>query len=410
MLYTVSIKNLNGLNKVGQNLIDFNQVSPISVSSPETPYDSFISDTRYNLDGFVQIPLYNRQQYCNIPPNSILTITTENSTEAIYYSTIKIDGGSVTVDPDPVSGKGSGGGGGGADEFAKKLLARNFENGTLVIPDYITELGSDSITFGNDLQLVEINVDNLTSVPAKPYAMNIMNMPYVLESNNVGHCYFVKLNSNDWYSVDISTLQNILPKGSMGGIYRWYIMPALFVSLDFVAILMQASSINELYDQMVAMLGEDSMLDFRDSELYCALGIGSVRIQTDISGEDLQDKYIYYNYDEANHTIRNSITSDIEYVKGESFVSLYTVDGMILQAAAILVDKNNLPEDIVEMSQSDYKDIRTNFNEHGNHTYYDTGIIKDGKSVLIVISAILDAVGNILYMPLYEQGKFYKRV
>lgn len=50
MLYTISIKNLNGLNKVGQNLIDFNQVSPISVSSPETPYDSFISDTRYNLD------------------------------------------------------------------------------------------------------------------------------------------------------------------------------------------------------------------------------------------------------------------------------------------------------------------------------------------------------------------------
>ena len=84
MLYTISIKNLNGLNKVGQNLIDFNQVSPISVSSPETPYDSFISDTRYNLDGFVQIPLYNRQQYCNIPPNSILTITTEKILQKLF--------------------------------------------------------------------------------------------------------------------------------------------------------------------------------------------------------------------------------------------------------------------------------------------------------------------------------------
>ena len=409
MLYTVSIKNLNGLNKVGQNLIDFNQVSPISVSSPETPYDSFISDTKYNLDGFVQIPLYNRQQYCNIPPNSILTITTENSTEAIYYSTIKINGGSVTVDPDPVSGKG-GGGGGGTDEFAKLLLSRNFENGTLVIPDYITELGSDSITFGNDLQLVEINVDNLTSVQAEPYAMNIMQMPYVSESNNVGHCYFVKLNSNDWYSVDTSILQNIFPKGSIGGIHHWYVIPVLFTSLDFIAVIMQTSSINDLYNQMIAMLGEGSMLDFRDAELYCALGIGSVRIQTDISSEDLQNKYIYYNYDEANHTIRNSITSDIEYVKGESFVSIYTIDGMILQEAAILVDKNNLPEDIVGMSQNDYNDLRTNFSEYDRDTYYDTGIIKDGKSVLIMISAILDAVGNILYMPLYEQGKFYKRV
>lgn len=408
MLYTISIKNLNGLNKVGQNLIDFNQVSPISVSSPETPYDSFISDTKYNLDGFVQIPLYNRQQYCNIPPNSILTITTENSTEAIYYSTIKIDGGSVTVDPDPVSGKG-GGGGGGTDEFAKLLLSRNFENGTLVIPDYITELGSDSITFGNDLQLVEINVDNLTSVSTdQPYAMNIMNMPHVFESNNVGHCYFVKLNSNDWYSMDINIYRNIFPKGTTG--IRKYVIPVLFTSLDFIATLMQASSINELYDQMVAALGEDSMLDFRDAGLYCAQGIGSVRIQTDISSEDLQNKYIYYNYDETNHTIRNSITSDIEYVKGESFVSIYTIDGMILEEGVILVDKNNLPEDITEMSQSDYKDIRSNFSEYSLDTYYDTGIIKDGKSVLIMMSVILDAIGNILYMPLYEQGKFYKRV
>ena len=405
MLYTVSIKNLNGLNKVGQNLIDFNQVSPISVSSPETPYDSFISDTRYNLDGFVQIPLYNRQQYCNIPPNSILTITTENSTEAIYYSTIKINGGSVAVDPDPVSGKG-GGGGGGTDEFAKLLLSRNFENGTLVIPDYITELGSDSITFGNDLQLVEINVDNLTSVAEHLYAINIMNMPYIDESDNM-YCYYIKLNSSDWYSVDIERIAGTVPRPYKRYSDSEYIQPIVIASFDVFAMSRQLSSIDELYNVMVEQLGADSIIDFRTAGLWCVYGIdfGTVQIQTDISNE-----CIYYNYDETNHTIRNNITSDIEYVKGESFVSIFTIDGLILTHNAILVDKNNLPEDFIEMSNGDYVILQSAEYDGNNNCYYDTGIIKDGKSVLVLINIVLDATGNILSMPLYEQGKFYKKL
>jgi hypothetical protein len=69
-----------------------------------------------------------------------------------------------------------------------------------------------------------------------------------------------------------------------------------------------------------------------------------------------------------------------------------------------------LPEDFIEMSNGDYVILQSEEYNGQNECYYDTGIIKDGKSVLVLINIVLDATGNILSMPLYEQGKFYKRV
>lgn len=411
MLYTVSIKNLNGLNKVGQNLIDFNQVSPISVSSPETPYDSFISDTRYNLDGFVQIPLYNRQQYCNIPPNSILTITTENSTEAIYYSTIKIDGGSVTVDPDPVSGKG--GGGGGTDEFAKKLLARNFENGTLVIPDYITELGTGAINLGFNLSAVKLNPDNISVVSDMAFDFGIQTIYYAGFDRMGGTCWSIGhiLDMSEASSMD--KIDNIMQSYS-----------SLMNKLDDVKIYFFPLAIipASVYASMFSQIDPSSFFDINLSKKTISGTLPYFTIELD--RDELPENILFINYNEQTGEIQNNLfTPDLNYIKGESFVSPWTLDELPYNSVKYL-DLENLPDiyadyDCIPISSKnelsgavkDYTTVSTK-----TKLIYKTDIVKDGENLFFIQPTILlNRTTNLatnLSLPLltfeYQENRWYE--
>lgn len=401
MLYTVSIKNLNGLNKVGQNLIDFNQVSPISVSSPETPYDSFISDTRYNLDGFVQIPLYNRQQYCNIPPNSILTITTENSTEAIYYSTIKINGGSITVDPDPVSEKGGSEGsseggseGGRTDEFAKLLLSRNFENNTLVIPDYITELGPGAINFGFNLNAVKLNPDNISVVSDIAFDFETQTISRINEfmNNNDKTCsYAVSI---------ILDMSEGTSEEKMGSIEESSFSLAQLLYYDekvvFIPLFIDTVS---MPDEIISSTNPSSFFDINLSKkrMYNRY-IQYFTIELD--RDELPENILFINYNEQTGEIQNNIlTPDLNYVKGESFVAPWILDefpdylvkyleeGNFSDIYAgygvtYIISENQLSWEAKQAKNSVASNAETIL-------IYKTDIVKDGKNLFIIQPDIL---------------------
>lgn len=407
MLYTISIKNLNGLNKVGQNLIDFNQVSPISVSSPETPYDSFISDTRYNLDGFVQIPLYNRQQYCNIPPNSILTITTENSTEAIYYSTIKIDGGSVTVDPDPVSGKG-GGGGGGTDEFAKLLLSRNFENGTLVIPDYITELGPGAINLGFNLSAVKLNPDNISVVSDMAFDFGIQTIYYVGFDRIGGACWGIGpiLDMSEASSMD--KIDNIMQSYS-----------SLMNKLDDVKIYLVPLAIipASVYAPMIPQMDPSSFFDINLSKKTISGMMPYFTIELD--RDEMPENILFINYNEQTGEIQNNLfTPDLNYIKGESFVAPWILDEFPYNSVKYL-DLENLPDtyadyDCIPISSENelFEAVDDYTESSGTSTLiYKTDIVKDGKNLFLIKPIVLlNRIIN-LSLPLltfeYQENRWY---
>lgn len=386
MLYTVSIKNLNGLNKVGQNLIDFNQVSPISVSSPETPYDSFISDTRYNLDGFVQIPLYNRQQYCNIPPNSILTITTENSTEAIYYSTIKIDGGSVTVDPDPVSGKG-GGGGGGTDELGKMLLSRNFENGTLVIPDYITELGPGAINLGFNLSAVKLNPDNIDTTMPFDFGLTTMSVIDTFMNNIDESCSYAI-----FHILDMSESSS---EDKINNITQSYAYLIRNLPQDLGLQMIPGIIINTSIFEGASSF-EPSFFNIDLSEkIFSLMEIFFFTVKLD--RDELPENILFINYNEQTGEIQNNLfTPDLNYIKGESFVFPYTLEEFPSVLAQYL-DVENLPNtyadydcvliDSEEMLSGTIKDLAPHDNTI--KLFYKTDIIKDGKNLFLMAPQIL---------------------
>lgn len=390
MLYTISIKNLNGLNKVGQNLIDFNQVSPISVSSPETPYDSFISDTRYNLDGFVQIPLYNRQQYCNIPPNSILTITTENSTEAIYYSTIKIDGGSVTVDPDPVSGKG-GGGGGGTDEFAKLLLSRNFENNTLVIPDYITELGPGAINLGFNLSTVKLNPDNISVVSDKVFDFSIQTASYI---DN----FMINIDESCSYAMSpILDIHEATSEDKMSSIMRSFYSLSyldLFAQNPELAVLALPILPASVFTKEIPDLKPSSFFDINLSKkailvaetLYCTI---------ELDRNELPENILFMNYNEQTGEIKNNLfTPDLNYIKGKSFVAPWILEEFPSYLIEYL-DLENLPDtyadyDCISIDSEEMLSEAKNYMMSGtNKLIYKTDIVKDGKNLFIAMPVVL---------------------
>lgn len=412
MLYTISIKNLNGLNKVGQNLIDFNQVSPISVSSPETPYDSFISDARYNLDGFVQIPLYNRQQYCNIPPNSILTITTENSSEAIYYSTIKIDGGSVTVDPDPVSGKG-GGGGGGTDEFAKKLLARNFENGTLVIPDYITELGPGAINLGFNLSAVKLNPDNISVVSERAFDFGMQTLYYIGFGHMDWNCAWIICPILDMSEASsLNKIENIMQS------YSSLMDRLLDVEVFFSPLNILSASI---YVPMISEITPSSFFDINLSKKAFSGALPCFTIELD--RDELPENILFINYNEQTGEIQNNFfTPDLNYIKGESFVAPWILDEFPYNSVKYL-DLENLPDiyanyDCIPISSEnelskaikDYKVSRIK-----TTLIYKTDIVKDGKNLFFMQPTILlNRITNLatnLSLPLltfeYQENRWY---
>lgn len=109
MAYTIKITNKNtDPNSRTADTIYFDSISPSLIIDPDTPYAEFINDMTFR-DGSICIPLWERQQFVRIPPNSVLIINTDDSSEAIYYRQITVNDTVILVDPDPFQGSSGGG-------------------------------------------------------------------------------------------------------------------------------------------------------------------------------------------------------------------------------------------------------------------------------------------------------------
>lgn len=100
--YTITITNQNTDPKVINGSIDTTVISPTGITTPQTPYDEYISDSTTVGTGVVSVPLYPKFQPFALKASSILTLVTENSNEAAYYSNLTLDGALVEVSTDPV--------------------------------------------------------------------------------------------------------------------------------------------------------------------------------------------------------------------------------------------------------------------------------------------------------------------
>ena len=79
MTYTIKITNKNtDPNSKTTDTIYFDNISPSLIIDPDTPYAEFINDMTLR-DGSICIPLWERQQFVRIPPNSVLIINTDDS-------------------------------------------------------------------------------------------------------------------------------------------------------------------------------------------------------------------------------------------------------------------------------------------------------------------------------------------
>lgn len=99
---TVTITNTNTNPLVLGNGVDTTVISPTGITTPDTPYVEYVADSKTITDGSIKIPLYNKVQYSILPASSILTIYTEDSNEAVYYSQLKVEGANISVSTDPV--------------------------------------------------------------------------------------------------------------------------------------------------------------------------------------------------------------------------------------------------------------------------------------------------------------------
>ncbi len=102
MLYTIKIRNISAKDVSALKIVDLNTISASSISSPQTPYDDYVSDIISNLDGSIQIPVYDKNQYVTLPKDSMLEIQTEDSDQAIFYYNAPIKNGVIQISPNPV--------------------------------------------------------------------------------------------------------------------------------------------------------------------------------------------------------------------------------------------------------------------------------------------------------------------
>lgn len=100
--YTITITNQNTDPKVIGGSVDLTVISPTGITTPQTPYDEYVSDSTTVNDGSIYVPLYHKYQNFKLKASSILTLVTEDSDEAAYYSNLVLDGALVEVTTDPV--------------------------------------------------------------------------------------------------------------------------------------------------------------------------------------------------------------------------------------------------------------------------------------------------------------------
>ena len=106
-IYTIEIvNNLTDPTILGDGKIDTTVISPTGITTPQTPFVEYVSDMLTVTPGTVSVPLYNREQFFNIPAQKTVTFTTDNGQEALYYAGLTVEGTTITVTTSPVADNG----------------------------------------------------------------------------------------------------------------------------------------------------------------------------------------------------------------------------------------------------------------------------------------------------------------
>lgn len=102
---TVTITITNTKKKptvLGASAFDTVTISPTGITTPETPYTEYVADSLTVTDGSISVPLWNRNQFTVLPAASILTIETDNYSEAAYYATLEVEGANISLSTNPL--------------------------------------------------------------------------------------------------------------------------------------------------------------------------------------------------------------------------------------------------------------------------------------------------------------------
>ena len=111
MAFTITIINGNSdptfVGTKQLTLADLAVISPTGITTPQTPYVEWVSDTTAQLDGAVQIPAWKRSgtQYFILPASSKVAFDVESADEALFYRNMigKFENVTITVTTDPVT-------------------------------------------------------------------------------------------------------------------------------------------------------------------------------------------------------------------------------------------------------------------------------------------------------------------
>ena len=151
--YTIKITNGNSdptfVGTKQLTLADLAVISPTGITTPQTPYVEWVSDTTAQLDGAVQIPAWKRSgtQYFVLPAASKVVFEVESADEALFYRNMigKFANVTITVATDPVT------------DYVLVLTTKTLELTTKTASDSIID--ADKTTTGKTTKCV-------SSVPA----------------------------------------------------------------------------------------------------------------------------------------------------------------------------------------------------------------------------------------------------
>lgn len=111
MAFTITIINGNSdptfVGTKQLTLADLAVISPTGITTPQTPYVEWVSDTTAQLDGSVAIPAWKRSgtQYFVLPAASQVVFEVESADEAIFYRNMigKFANVTITIATDPIT-------------------------------------------------------------------------------------------------------------------------------------------------------------------------------------------------------------------------------------------------------------------------------------------------------------------
>ena len=289
MTYTIKITNKNtDPNSKTADTIYFDSISPSLIIDPDTSYAEFIKDMTIR-DGSICIPLWERQQFVRIPPNSVLIINTDDSSEAIYYRQMTVNNTAILVDPDPIQGSSGGG------TLIEKTI---MENGTYNAVDD----GADGYS--------TVNVEVENSYTAEDNGKVVNNQALVTQT-----AYPNTITENDTY--DTTNYNSITVNVSGGGSSSVVAICTFSFSEHQFLFEDESETIGDdvFYnlDELTSVTIPNSVTSIGNSAFQECYSLETVTFEANSSLESIGGDAFWYCQQLTSITIPNSVTSIGDY-------------------------------------------------------------------------------------------------